>query len=80
MTKKSFNQNIKFEKDLASTFEPDFTYNNRPINRFDTSKKDNTQNILSKTEKLLKVGYLRLFDRPRATQDSLIGLGLLKID
>ena len=44
MTKKSFNQNIKFEKDLASTFEPDFTYNNRPINRFDTSKKDNTQN------------------------------------
>ena len=50
MTKKSFNQNIKFEKDLASTFEPDFTYNNRPINRFDTSKKDNTQNILSKTE------------------------------
>ncbi len=55
MTKKSFNQNIKFEKDLASTFEPDFTYNNRPINRFDTSKKDNTQNILSKTEKLLEL-------------------------
>ena len=34
MTKKELNQNDKFKLDLIDTFEPDFTFSDKPINRF----------------------------------------------
>ena len=37
MTKKDFNQNAKFEQELISTFETDFSFSEKPLNRFDAS-------------------------------------------
>ena len=34
MTKKVINQNDKFREDLINTIEPNFVFNNEPINRF----------------------------------------------
>ena len=34
MTKKELNQNDKFKLDLIDTFEPNFTFSDKPINRF----------------------------------------------
>ena len=62
MTKKDFNQNAKFEQELISTFEPDFSFSEKPLNRFDASSSHNTQKILNKAEKVskLKIGLIQL--------------------
>ena len=44
MTKKVINQNDKFREELINTIEPNFVFNDKPINRFinnDTKLDDN---------------------------------------
>ena len=48
MTKKVINQNDKFREELINTIEPNFVFNNKPINRFvitDTKYDDNHYKI-----------------------------------
>jgi len=52
MSKKELNQNDKFNLDLIDTFEPNFTFSDKPINRFKTSDPNDAKNILDKAEKL----------------------------
>ena len=52
MSKKELNQNDKNIQDLIDTFEPNFTFSNKPINRFKISNSDNAINILNKSNKL----------------------------
>ena len=52
MTKKDLNQNAKFEQEFISTFEPDFSFNKKPLNRFYASSNNNAQEISNKAEKL----------------------------
>ena len=55
MSKKELNQNDKFKLDLIDTFEPNFTFSDKPISRFKMSSSNNAKNILDKAEKLLKL-------------------------
>ncbi len=55
MSKKELNQNDRSMHDLIDTFEPDFTFNNKPINRFKILESDNSINILDKDKKLLEL-------------------------
>ena len=48
MTKKHLNQNAKYVQELINTIEPDFVFNDKPINRFKV-----LQNNKDKSEKLL---------------------------
>mgnify|MGYP003349551845 CR=1 FL=1 len=48
------NQNAKFDQEFINTFEPDFTFSDKPINRFNISSNNTTKNTLDKTEKLFK--------------------------
>ena len=52
MSKKELNQNDKIKLDLIDTFEPDFIFNKKPINRFKINNSNNAKNILDKAEKL----------------------------
>ena len=52
MTKKDLNQNAKFEQELINTFEPDFIFSEKPLNRFNNTKNNNNLEILNKAEKL----------------------------
>ena len=52
MSKKSLNQNSKYNQELINTFEPDFTFDNKPINRVNILKKNNSQLYSDKQEKL----------------------------
>ena len=52
MSKKELNQNDKIKLDLIDTFEPDFIFNDKPINRFKINNSNNAKNILEKAEKL----------------------------
>ena len=52
MSKKELNQNDKIKLDLIDTFEPDFIFNDKPINRFKINNSNNHKNILNKAEKL----------------------------
>ena len=56
MTKKVINQNDKFREELINTIEPNFVFNDKPINRFinnDTKLDDNHSK--NKSELLLKL-------------------------
>ena len=53
MTKKILNQNAKYVQKLINLFEPDFVFNNKPLNRFRKIKKNELNNIILKNEKLL---------------------------
>ena len=56
MTKKVINQNDKFREELINTIEPNFVFNDKPINRFinnDTKLNDNHSK--NKSELLLKL-------------------------
>ena len=55
MTKKELNQNDKFKLDLIDTFEPNFTFSDKPINRLKMSSSKDAKNIIDKAEKLLKL-------------------------
>ena len=52
MSKKELNQNDKIKLDLIDTFEPDFIFNDKPLNRFKINNSNNAKNILYKAEKL----------------------------
>ena len=52
MSKKELNQNDNIKLDLIDTFEPNFTFSNKSINRFKTHNSDDAKNILDKAEKL----------------------------
>ena len=55
MTKKTLNQNGKYVEELIKAIEPDFNFNNEPINRFKKTdlKKENINK--EKPERLLKL-------------------------
>ena len=52
MTKKALNQNGKYVQKLIESFEPDFVFNNQPINRFKLVEGNNDNNSQKKTEQL----------------------------
>ena len=52
MTKKDFNQNAKFEQELISSFEPDFDFSEKPLNRINSTQNHNAHGILDKAEQL----------------------------
>jgi len=52
MTKKTLNQNTKYAQELIDMIEPDFFFNNEPINRFNVTKDDNHNDNQNKAEKL----------------------------
>ena len=52
MTKKTLNQNTKYSQELIDMIEPDFFFNNEPINRFNVTKDDNHNDNQNKAEKL----------------------------
>ena len=53
MSKKHLNQNSKFTQEIIDTFEPNFSFSEKSINRLNISIKDNAQNALNKAEKLI---------------------------
>ena len=55
MTKKTLNQNTKYTQELVNMIEPDFFFNDRPINRFATAKDDDHNFNQNKAEKLLEL-------------------------
>ena len=52
MTKKALNQNGKYVQKLIESFEPDFVFNNQPINRFKLVEDNNDNNSQKKAEQL----------------------------
>ena len=52
MTKKVLNHNNIFEQDFISTFEENFMFSDKSINRFKFSEHNGAQNILYKAEKI----------------------------
>ena len=56
MTKKAINQNDKFREELINTIEPNFVFNNKPINRFVINDAKHSGNrSKNKTELLLNL-------------------------
>jgi uracil-DNA glycosylase len=55
MTKKDLNQNAKFNQELIDAIEPDFLFDNRPINRFKITQNINNLNLGNKIEDLLNL-------------------------
>ena len=54
MPKKELNQNDKIKHELIDTFEPNFTFGSKPINRFNILDSNDAKNFLDKAEKLSK--------------------------
>ena len=52
MTKKDLNQNAKFNQQFIDTLEPDFLFDNKPINRFKTPQNINNVSLGNKVENL----------------------------
>ena len=52
MTKKALNQNAKYVQELINTIEPDFVFDNKPINRFKIIEQNNANINLNKAEQL----------------------------
>ena len=56
MTKKEINQNDKFREELINTIEPNFVFNNKPLNRFvNIDVKHDDNHSKNKTELLLNL-------------------------
>ena len=56
MTKKVINQNDKFREELINTIEPNFVFNDKPINRFiNNDTKSDHNRSKNKSELLLKL-------------------------
>ena len=55
MTKKSLNQNGKYVQELINYIEPEFIFNNKPINRLKVIKNDDKIENLNKIELLSKL-------------------------
>ena len=52
MTKKTLNQNGIYVQELIESFEPDFVFNNQPINRFKLVEDNNDNNSQKKAKQL----------------------------
>jgi uracil-DNA glycosylase len=52
MTKKTLNQNDKYVQELIDAIEPDFVFNNKPINRFKVIDNDISNTNQNKTKQL----------------------------
>ena len=52
MTKKTLNQNTKYIQELINTIEPDFNFENKPINRFTIKADNHTRNVTNKLDLL----------------------------
>ena len=52
MTKKPLNQNAKYVQKLIDTIEPDFFFNDKPLNRFKIIKNNNNSVDQNKNERL----------------------------
>ena len=55
MTKKVLNQNMKLYRDFIEIIEPNFSFGNKPIDRFEAILKDNTGNKEDKIIQLLNL-------------------------
>ena len=55
MTKKTLNQNSKFAEEILNYIEPDFIFNNKPINRLKMSENNNLNSNQNKTAKLIEL-------------------------
>ena len=53
MIKKILNQNTLFEQNLINTFEEDFVFASKPLDRIKISNQNSPHNVLDKAEKLL---------------------------
>ena len=53
MTKKTLNQNAKYVHELINIIEPDFIFNNKPIDRFNKVNNSKKLNTTNKTKQLL---------------------------
>lgn len=49
MSKKIINQNTIYDEELINSIEPDFTFTDKPINRFKIIQNTNEQNSINKT-------------------------------
>ena len=52
---KDLNQNTKYTQEFVNTFEPDFNFNDTPVNRYNISTNNSAKNILIKAEKLAEL-------------------------
>ena len=79
MSKKELNQNDKIKLDLIDTFEPDFIFNEKPINRFKINNSNNAKNILDKAEKLFelkkKINSIKSCDLKNNSKNLILGDG-----
>ena len=55
MTKKTLNQNAKYDQRFLDIVEPEFEFSNKPINRLKVVKEDSIQNKTEKEERLLRL-------------------------
>ena len=55
MTKKALNQNGKYVQELIETIEPDFIFNNKPINRFKVTDTNDDVKFEDKLQQLTKL-------------------------
>jgi len=55
MTKRALNQNDKYVRDLINNIEPDFLFNNKPINRFKIRQNKNGDSNKNKPIQLAKL-------------------------
>ena len=52
MTKKVLDQSTMFKQDLINTVEKDFIFSDNPINRYEISQNNSSQDVLNKAERL----------------------------
>ena len=52
MTKKDLNQNAKYVQKLINIIEPDFVFDNKPLDRFKIIEQNNANINLNKTEQI----------------------------
>ena len=55
MTKKTLNQNTKYTQELIDTIEPDFIFDNKPIDRLKVIQKNDETTNQNKSERLLEL-------------------------
>ncbi len=81
MTKNDFNQNNKYEEELINTFEDNFIFSNKPIDRFYISKNDVSEKITDKAKQLSelkkKISSIQDCNLNIDTSDPILGSGNL---
>ena len=81
MTKNDFNQNNKYEEELINTYEDNFIFSNKPIDRFYISKNDVSEKITDKAKQLSelkkKISSIQDCNLNIDTSDPILGSGNL---